>query len=160
MSNFWGAVQFGRGYCQKRPFLRVPSVVSPRVESLGPPADVFRQQPQAQDYFRSGRGRRRRTRQLRRLVEAAGGSGERPSSLPPPPIAPVHPAHPRATTAFPLPRHTLLPHSPAQPDQKGPVRDGAIQLHPAPSTRNNAPGRRAFWVELPGPGAIVAAGGA
>ena len=25
---------------------------------------------------------------------------------------------------------------------------------------NNAPGRRAFWLELPGPGAIVAAGGA
>ena len=25
---------------------------------------------------------------------------------------------------------------------------------------NNAPGRRAFWLELPAPGAIVAAGGA
>ena len=31
---------FCRGYCQKRRFLRVPSFVFPRVESLGPPADA------------------------------------------------------------------------------------------------------------------------
>ena len=126
--------------------------------------------------FRPGRGRRRRTRQLRRLAQAPGGSGERPSSLSPPPT--------RTISRTPLPGRTIL----------GPVRNGASRLHPAPNStrgtyllnnkklnrktldvqgvveevlnenhidpiRNNAPGRRAFWVELPGPGAIVAAGG-